>query len=102
MVRSVDIATNLFQNARIEYIDVLFAQRDMWQARMDLIDTKQQQLTALVDTYQALGGGWQGRPPAPAPPVPPALPSGGTPIAPPNGEPLPTPPKDDPALPAPN
>ncbi|HWB09299.1 MAG TPA: TolC family protein [Pirellulales bacterium] len=67
--RSVDIASNLFQNARIEYIDVLFAQRDMWQSRRDLIDTKQQQLTAIVDTYQALGGGWQNGLPQAAPPA---------------------------------
>ncbi len=38
---SVDIAFNLFRNARIEYMDVLFAQRDLWDARMELIDTKQ-------------------------------------------------------------
>lgn len=90
--RSVDIASNLFQNARVEYIDVLFAQRDMWQARMDLIDTKQQQLTAMVDTYQALGGGWQNgqtTPPA-VPPRPPeeALPPKGEAL-PPGSEALP-------------
>ena len=28
---SVEFANNLFQNARIEYIDVLFAQRDLWE-----------------------------------------------------------------------
>jgi NodT family efflux transporter outer membrane factor (OMF) lipoprotein len=90
--RSVDIATNLFQNARIEYIDVLFAQRDMWQGRRDLIDTKQQQLTAMVDTYQALGGGWQGGPPAPVPPGAEPLPAAMIDEAPPpNGEALPPP-----------
>ena len=54
---SVDIANKLFQAARVEYIDVLFAQRDLLDARMVLIDTKQEQLTAIIDTYQALGGG---------------------------------------------
>ncbi|MFO0948982.1 MAG: TolC family protein [Planctomycetota bacterium] len=54
---SVDAASNLFQNARIEYIDVLFAQRDLNEARMILIDTKKEQLSAIVNTYQALGGG---------------------------------------------
>ncbi|WP_165234062.1 TolC family protein [Aquisphaera insulae] len=54
---SVDSATRLFQNARAEYIDVLFAQRDLLNARRILIDTKKEQLTAVVDTYQALGGG---------------------------------------------
>jgi multidrug efflux system outer membrane protein len=104
MVRSVDIATNLFQNARIEYIDVLFAQRDMWQARRDLIDTKQQQLSAIVDTYQALGGGWRPGPSQPAPPaaeevppppagdvVPPGPAVKAAPPRPKAGEPLPPP-----------
>lgn len=54
---SVRAATNLFQNARVEYIDVLFAQRDLRDARTALIDTKREQLSAIVATYQALGGG---------------------------------------------
>ena len=54
---SVDLATKLFQNARATYVDVLFAQRDMMDARMVLVETKQQQLSAIVNTYQALGGG---------------------------------------------
>jgi multidrug efflux system outer membrane protein len=54
---SVSAATNLFQNARVEYMDVLFAQRDLRDARMVFIDTKQQQLSATVNAYQALGGG---------------------------------------------
>lgn len=54
---SVDVATKLFNATRVEYIDVLFAQRDLMEARMVLIDTKQEQLSAIVNTYQALGGG---------------------------------------------
>ncbi|WP_246173540.1 TolC family protein [Limnoglobus roseus] len=54
---SVDSASRLFQNARAEYIEVLFAQRDLRDARMTLIDTKKQQLSAIVNAYQALGGG---------------------------------------------
>jgi NodT family efflux transporter outer membrane factor (OMF) lipoprotein len=54
---SVEAATNLFQNARAEYIEVLFAQRDLMDARMVVIETKKEQLSAIVNTYQALGGG---------------------------------------------
>ena len=54
---AVQFADDLFQNARIEYIDVLFAQRDLRDARVVLIDTKTEQLSAIVNTYQALGGG---------------------------------------------
>lgn len=54
---SVDVATKLFIAARADYIEVLLAQRDLNDARLVLIDTKKKQLTAIVDTYQALGGG---------------------------------------------
>ena len=49
--------SNLFQNARTEYLDVLTAQHDLRDARVALIDTKERQLTAVVNAYQALGGG---------------------------------------------
>ncbi|HEX7446597.1 MAG TPA: TolC family protein [Pirellulales bacterium] len=91
--RSVDIATNLFQNARVEYIDVLFAQRDMWQGRRDLIDTKQQQLSAIVNAYQALGGGWQ------VGAAGPAQPAAGGPSSPPKFELLPPPKREEPLPP---
>lgn len=54
---SVDIATKLFQAVRVEYIEVLFAQRDLLDARLELIETKKQQLSAIVNLYRALGGG---------------------------------------------
>jgi NodT family efflux transporter outer membrane factor (OMF) lipoprotein len=54
---SVDSATKLFQAARAEYSEVLFAQRDLLDARLDLIDTKRRQLAAVVAAYRALGGG---------------------------------------------
>jgi outer membrane protein, multidrug efflux system len=54
---SVDIASKLFQNARAEYVEVLLAQRDFMEARMVLIETKKEQLSAIVNAYQALGGG---------------------------------------------
>jgi NodT family efflux transporter outer membrane factor (OMF) lipoprotein len=56
---SVDAANNLFQNARAEYVEVLLAQRELMEARMLLIDIKQEQLAAVINAYQALGGGWQ-------------------------------------------
>jgi multidrug efflux system outer membrane protein len=54
---SVSTANKLFQNARAEYSEVLFAQRDMLEARMILIETKRKQLSAVIGSYQALGGG---------------------------------------------
>jgi len=54
---AVTVAELLFKNARTEYLDVLTAQHDLRDARLELIDTKEQQLTAIVNAYQALGGG---------------------------------------------
>jgi outer membrane protein, multidrug efflux system len=86
---AVDVATKLFQNARVEYIDVLFAQRDRNDARIVLIETKQEQLSAIVNAYQALGGGWRyvGGPML-LPPVGPTRPAEQIPVLPPAGPPV--------------
>lgn len=61
--KSVTVAQDLFNNplpeafARVDYLDVVLATRDLLEARTVLIETKQQQLTAIVSAYQALGGG---------------------------------------------
>ncbi len=54
---SVASASDLFQNARAEYVEVLLAQRDLLEARTVLIETKKKQLSGIVNAYQALGGG---------------------------------------------
>jgi len=59
--QSVQAATDLFQNPRagaeVDYLDVLTAQNDLLEAQIFLIDTKMEQLAAVVNAYQALGGG---------------------------------------------
>ena len=61
---SVDVAYKLFGSpigeefAKVEYVDVLLATRDLLDARTALIETKQQQLSAIIDAYRALGGGY--------------------------------------------
>ncbi|MEC8296859.1 MAG: TolC family protein, partial [Pseudomonadota bacterium] len=57
--QSIDIANRLFSSAHGEYLEVLLAQREALEARSEFIETRQQQMAALVDLYQALGGGWQ-------------------------------------------
>ncbi|GIW79363.1 MAG: hypothetical protein KatS3mg105_1170 [Gemmatales bacterium] len=56
---AVESANKLFKAARVEYIEVLLAQRDLQEARAELIEIKQEQLAAIVNTYQALGGAWR-------------------------------------------
>jgi outer membrane protein, multidrug efflux system len=57
--QSITISNNLFRSARADYMEVLLTQRDALEARFDLIDTKKQQLNAMVNIYRALGGGWK-------------------------------------------
>lgn len=59
LARSIDVANQLFKSARVDYLDVLLAQRDTLDAQKDLIETKQKQIDAMVDLYRSLGGGWQ-------------------------------------------
>lgn len=56
---SVEVAGQLFASARADYLEVLLAQREALEARSELIETRQQQLSAMVNLYRALGGGWQ-------------------------------------------
>ncbi|MBF2054916.1 MAG: TolC family protein [Candidatus Sericytochromatia bacterium] len=59
--RSIEMARDLFRYARADYMEVLLTQREAIDARMELIETRQEQLHAMVELYQALGGGWQAR-----------------------------------------
>lgn len=56
---SIDISTRLFKSARADYMEVLMTQRDALESRFELVETKMQQMNAMVNIYQALGGGWQ-------------------------------------------
>lgn len=56
--QSIEISTSLFLSARADYMEVLLTQRDALEARFELIETKKQQMNALVNMYRALGGGW--------------------------------------------
>ncbi|WP_254089246.1 TolC family protein [Dawidia soli] len=58
LTASIDISNNLFKSARADYMEVLITQRDALESRFELIETKKQQLNAMVNVYQALGGGW--------------------------------------------
>lgn len=58
LTQSVDISNDLFRSSRADYFEVLMTQRDALEAKLDLIATKKQQLNAVVNIYNALGGGW--------------------------------------------
>lgn len=59
LTKSITISNNLFKNARADYLEVLLTQREALETRFELVETKMQQMTATVNLYKALGGGWE-------------------------------------------
>ena len=59
LTQSTGISLRLFTSARADYMEVLLTQRDVLEARMELIETRMRQMNAMVNAYRALGGGWK-------------------------------------------
>ncbi len=59
LAKSIDASNDLFKSARVDYFEVLMTQRDALEAKLELVETKKQQLNAVVSIYRDLGGGWQ-------------------------------------------
>lgn len=59
LTQSVEIAGSLFKSARADYMEVLLTQRDALESKMELVETKQEQMHGIVNLYKALGGGWK-------------------------------------------
>lgn len=59
LTKSVDISNDLFKYARADYFEVLMTQRDALESKLELVETKKEQLAAVVNIYRDLGGGWQ-------------------------------------------
>lgn len=57
--QSIEVAANLFASARVDYFEVLMTQRDALESKLDLVETKQEQLKTTIELYKGLGGGWK-------------------------------------------
>lgn len=57
--RSIEASNDLFKSARVDYFEVLMTQRDALESKLELIETKKEQLNAVVHVYKELGGGWK-------------------------------------------
>lgn len=57
--QSIDIANDLFKSARANYLEVLTAQREALETKLELVEIKKVQLNNVVGLYRALGGGWK-------------------------------------------
>jgi NodT family efflux transporter outer membrane factor (OMF) lipoprotein len=58
LTESITISNDLFKSSRADYMEVLMTQRDALESKFELIETKKEQMNALVNIYRALGGGW--------------------------------------------
>jgi multidrug efflux system outer membrane protein len=65
--RSVELATERYENGYSDYLDVLDAERSLFNAQLQLASARGDYDRALVDLYRALGGDWTSVPPTYAP-----------------------------------
>jgi len=56
---SVQTSTELFKTGRATYIEVILAQQNALQSKLELIDAKKKQFLSSINIYKALGGGWR-------------------------------------------
>ncbi|WP_437920567.1 TolC family protein [Sphingobacterium sp. LRF_L2] len=59
LTKSIAVSNDLFKSARADYLEVLMTQRDVLEAKLELIETKKQQLMTVTNVYRDLGGGWK-------------------------------------------
>lgn len=56
---STDYSEELLNNGLANYLEVLRARENALNSSLDLVNAKNSQLQAIVNFYEALGGGWQ-------------------------------------------
>ena len=56
---ALQLAQLEYLNGKASYLDVLIAQRELFDAEIALAQTRRNQLVAVVQLYKALGGGWK-------------------------------------------
>lgn len=56
---SVRLSTLRYQGGLDSYLQVIIAERSLFQGQLDQAQLRLQELLAYVDVYRALGGGWQ-------------------------------------------
>jgi multidrug efflux system outer membrane protein len=62
LTRSVELATERYENGYSDYLDVLDAERNLFDAQLQLASARGDYQRALVSLYRALGGDWNAVP----------------------------------------
>jgi outer membrane protein, multidrug efflux system len=57
--QSIETASELFKSRRANYLEIIMAQRNALQSKLELVDVKKRQHLSGISLYKALGGGWQ-------------------------------------------
>ncbi|WP_413585107.1 efflux transporter outer membrane subunit [Bdellovibrio sp. HCB274] len=57
--RNLYLANLRYKNGQSPYLEVLDAERQLFDVQLDLVRSQQSRLVAVVDLYKALGGGWE-------------------------------------------
>ena len=56
---ATDYSEELLDNGLANYLEVLRARENALNSSLDVVDAKNSRLQAIVDLYEALGGGWR-------------------------------------------
>ncbi len=56
--RLVDLATLRYENGYSDYLQVVDAERNLFNAQLSNVQTQSSLFAALIDLYKTLGGGW--------------------------------------------
>ncbi len=57
--KAISNAELLFKSGLADYLEVITAQSNSLNAELNLADIRRQQLSAMVELYRSLGGGWK-------------------------------------------
>ena len=53
------VAADRFQGGASSYLEVLDAERSLFNSELELADARRDRLLSVVQAYRALGGGWK-------------------------------------------
>lgn len=56
---SIQVSSDLFKTGRATYLEIILAEQNALQAKLQLIEIRKKQFYSFINIYKALGGGWR-------------------------------------------